>query len=780
MRKLVAGLLAVFLLLSPAVVRAESGTSGTVQVTVRAIREDGSPMSGRLRVVDAITEKNVTEVWVQDGEGGVAIQGGRYHFVFWGKDAEGKMSYFLEKAFVSIEGSQQEVVFDVRQMPTGTVLIGQVGFDSMMLIIDSGRMRGYWADTGTLTFSPGSYTLSISFVKQTKSDRWQYTYKERLNVEAGRTYDLGTYSDLLRVDLGAVRERYMVGESIPLTEFVKDAAGHILTSIFDTTASDPLVKPQVSITAPNGSEIWTASGWALDLPLTHSPGLYLLTVSLNAGPGLGVITATKSFELAQSEHSTLVTVRAIREDGSLMSGWLFVLDAGTGSVVTRLYEFSGAGTLALNEGKYHFVLRAQDALENRTYLLIHRNVVVGSAVTEVIFDVRQMPTGSVVVQQGGFDKVYVDASTENTDLRLTLSTKSIVSTGTYTFFFRGQKDTGGESWQYEFGAGMRVVQQGQLLDLGSFGGTLNMDLSGVRGKYNVGEPLDLDLTHGYVKDVYGHALTGVYKWQDFAYFGRGAGVEVRDADGRLVFLELHSDTKLNCPEGIYTLKVEVDTGPYQGVISATRQLEVRQLRIDASAGSGGTISPAGTIPLVHGSSQTFTITPDPGYRVAGVLVDGKSVGATTSYTFTNVTENHKIYAAFEKAETTISLQIGDRAFFVDGVTQFLDSRPVIKNGRTLLPIRAIVEALGGQVGWDANQKKVTVTLGSNRVELWIGKNTALVNGRQVMIDATNPKVVPEIINGRTMLPLRFVAESLGCSVEWDGNTQTVRVTYKRP
>ena len=122
----------------------------------------------------------------------------------------------------------------------------------------------------------------------------------------------------------------------------------------------------------------------------------------------------------------------------------------------------------------------------------------------------------------------------------------------------------------------------------------------------------------------------------------------------------------------------------------------------------------------------------------------------------------------ESSQTVIVLQIGKTSFTINGVVNTLDSPPVIKNGRTLLPIRAVIEALGGTVGWDATEKKVTVTLGSTTIELWIGKNTARVNGITKPIDSSNSKVVPEIINGRTMLPLRFVAENLGCDVNCNG------------
>jgi hypothetical protein len=62
--------------------------------------------------------------------------------------------------------------------------------------------------------------------------------------------------------------------------------------------------------------------------------------------------------------------------------------------------------------------------------------------------------------------------------------------------------------------------------------------------------------------------------------------------------------------------------------------------------------------------------------------------------------------------------------------------------------------------------------------LQIGNANALVNGNNKLIDPQNLKVVPEIINGRTMLPLRFVAESLGADVQWDGTTRTITITYQ--
>ncbi len=199
-----------------------------------------------------------------------------------------------------------------------------------------------------------------------------------------------------------------------------------------------------------------------------------------------------------------------------------------------------------------------------------------------------------------------------------------------------------------------------------------------------------------------------------------------------------------------------------------------------SAGTGGSIAPDTVQTVLRGGSKAFIISPSAGYQIADVSVDGVSQGRISSYTFTNVMSNHAISARFEKGrqQTAIVLQIGQAAFTVNGDRKTLDSPPVIVNGRTLVPIRAIIEALGGAVEWDGVTRKATVSLGNVTIELWIGKSVARVNNVSTRIDSTNLKVVPEIINGRTMLPLRFVSENVGCVVEWTAASQTITITYE--
>ena len=154
-----------------------------------------------------------------------------------------------------------------------------------------------------------------------------------------------------------------------------------------------------------------------------------------------------------------------------------------------------------------------------------------------------------------------------------------------------------------------------------------------------------------------------------------------------------------------------------------------------------------------------------------------TITSTNPYGLSTTIDRH-IYLQIEFA-TVIKLTIGSSQFTVNDETRTLDSPPVIKNSRTLLPIRAVIESLGGTVDWSPSDKKVTVSLGTNTIELWIGNPQAKVNGITKWIDDSNHKVVPEIINGRTMIPLRFVTENLGATVDWNQDTKTITITYER-
>ena len=93
------------------------------------------------------------------------------------------------------------------------------------------------------------------------------------------------------------------------------------------------------------------------------------------------------------------------------------------------------------------------------------------------------------------------------------------------------------------------------------------------------------------------------------------------------------------------------------------------------------------------------------------------------------------------------------------------------NGRTMVPMRAIFEALGADITWDASTKGITATKDGDIINLYLNNNKAYINGSVCNLDAA-----PVTLNGRTMVPARFVAEAMGCSVKWDAKTQTVDIS----
>ncbi|MFC1725510.1 FISUMP domain-containing protein [candidate division KSB1 bacterium] len=110
--------------------------------------------------------------------------------------------------------------------------------------------------------------------------------------------------------------------------------------------------------------------------------------------------------------------------------------------------------------------------------------------------------------------------------------------------------------------------------------------------------------------------------------------------------------------GTFTFIVKVTSDPQSVTQELSITIEPKAPTITTSAGIGGTISPSGTVTVNSGSSQTFTITPNSGYSIASVSVDGVSQGAISSYTFSNVTADHTISATFAINTYTITSSAG--------------------------------------------------------------------------------------------------------------------------
>ena len=183
-----------------------------------------------------------------------------------------------------------------------------------------------------------------------------------------------------------------------------------------------------------------------------------------------------------------------------------------------------------------------------------------------------------------------------------------------------------------------------------------------------------------------------------------------------------------------------------------------------------------------GDKVILTPKADEGYELDKITAkdkDGKEVKLKAekdgTYSFTMPKGGVTVDTTFKQAEgatntdkpaaaaKTIILQIGSTAVLVDDQAIINDVAPVIRNDRTLVPIRVITEALGGQVAWNEAAKEVTLTVNGKEIKMTIGKVLEKYG------------VAPVIIGGRTFVPVRFVADELGAVTTWDDATKTVTI-----
>ena len=114
--------------------------------------------------------------------------------------------------------------------------------------------------------------------------------------------------------------------------------------------------------------------------------------------------------------------------------------------------------------------------------------------------------------------------------------------------------------------------------------------------------------------------------------------------------------------------------------------------------------------------------------------------------------------------------------FVNGTELVADVPAQIINDRTMVPMRAIFERLGADVSWLQEEQAIFATRGATLIVMKIGVKTlaiSTINGENKNVELDVP---PQIVNDRTLVPVRAVSEALGCTVGWDGETRTVTIT----
>jgi len=168
-----------------------------------------------------------------------------------------------------------------------------------------------------------------------------------------------------------------------------------------------------------------------------------------------------------------------------------------------------------------------------------------------------------------------------------------------------------------------------------------------------------------------------------------------------------------------------------------------------------------------GAGDNFRMAVEDGTPYIAYLANGKISAAKYGYNSTGTLGKGKIELSLNKS-----------IMKVNGLEREIDpgqgTKSEVKDGNTFLPLRSIIEAMGGSIGWNGAEKKVNVECNGVTLEIGIGSTKAEVDGVEKTMDAA-PYTSK---SGRTMMPLRFVAENLGCQVGWDGGTKTVTIQYE--
>ena len=119
----------------------------------------------------------------------------------------------------------------------------------------------------------------------------------------------------------------------------------------------------------------------------------------------------------------------------------------------------------------------------------------------------------------------------------------------------------------------------------------------------------------------------------------------------------------------------------------------------------------------------------------------------------------------------VSFKVGEASYVVNGEEKTMDSVAIVHNSRTMVPMKYAAEAFGAKVEWDKDTRTAVITHGENTIKLPIDGNIIYVGEKQIEMDT---KAL--VVEGRTMLPLAYIAQSLGLVTSWDGATKTVKIT----
>ncbi len=291
------------------------------------------------------------------------------------------------------------------------------------------------------------------------------------------------------------------------------------------------------------------------------------------------------------------------------------------------------------------------------------------------------------------------------------------------------------------------------------------------GNVRVGTTLsDCAINGGKVTGVDGKEISGTWTWKD--------GSEVLSTTGTVSKTAVFTPDNRNYNEIETEAEITVSRkksedssdSNYSGGGSSSSD---KKYTIKFETDGGNTIEAEKT----NGKITEPEAPEKEGYTFEGWYTDKE---LTNKFDFDKaVSGNITLYAKWtEKAEENIAdkqiiLTINEKEATVFGKTVINDVAPVIVNGRTMLPIRFIAESLGATVDWNDTEKKVTIKSEDKEIVIYIGSDTAYVDGAAKELD-----VEAFIKDSRTYLPLRFISENLGADVQWIAEEKKVVITKK--
>lgn len=160
------------------------------------------------------------------------------------------------------------------------------------------------------------------------------------------------------------------------------------------------------------------------------------------------------------------------------------------------------------------------------------------------------------------------------------------------------------------------------------------------------------------------------------------------------------------------------------------------------------------------------------YNIGGEMTLTKPISELPEISF----KERELPAQYEKAlDSSVLMKIGEPRAYADEKEEQINAKnpdivPIVRNNRTLIPVRFASESIGADVSWDENAKSAVITKADKTVKLTAGDNTAYLNGEAKTLDSA-----PVIENNTMYLPARFLMESLGYSVKYDESTQLILI-----